>query len=209
MVARRTRKAPREQDLSRIRSFSDGVLAISITLLVLNLDVPELSDRLVDELPAKLFALAPDLLSYALGFAVIGRFWIVHHRVLGLLSAWDGRLMALNLIFLAFVGLIPFTSDLLARYGDQPTAVVIYAAVISAASLTSWAMTLYAKRSDLVRPSAAESARPYGTVRALLIPGVFLLSIPLAFLSPYAAEALWVTSFFVHPTRSAPQASAA
>lgn len=88
MSTRRTSRdrAQTEMDLSRIRAFSDGVLAISITLLVLNIDVPVLSKQSVHELPARLLELLPDLLSYALGFAVIGRFWLVHHRIFGVLS---------------------------------------------------------------------------------------------------------------------------
>lgn len=64
--------------------------------------------------------------------------------------------MALNLIFLGFTGLMPFTSDLLARYGDQPAAVICYAAVIAAASLIGWAMTAYARRAGLMKASALD-----------------------------------------------------
>lgn len=196
-------RARTEKDLSRIGAFSDGVLAISITLLVLNINVPVLPEQSVHELPVRLLRLGPDLFSYALGFAVIGRFWLVHHRIFGVLSAWDGRLMALNLLFLGFAGLVPFTSDLLARYGDQSVAVTCYAAVIAAASLMSWAMIAYARRRQYVKPSALDSAQRYGTARALALPGVFLVSIPLAFLSPLLAESLWVMSFFLHPSRGA------
>ncbi len=69
-----------------------------------------MSSSPVHELPARLLNLLLDLLSYALGFAVIGRFWLVHHRIFGVLSVWDGRLMALNLPFLGFADPIPFTS---------------------------------------------------------------------------------------------------
>lgn len=84
--------------------------------------------------------------------------------------------MALNLLFLGFTGLIPFTSDLLARYGDQPVAVICYAAVIAGASLMSWAMMAQARRRDFVKTSARELASPYGTARALVLPGVFVAS---------------------------------
>jgi uncharacterized membrane protein len=169
--------------------------------LVLNIDVPRLSGDASQVLSDKLLALWPDLFSYALGFAVIGRFWIVHHRVLGLLRAVDGRFMALNLLFLGFVALIPFTSELLARYGREPVAVMWYAAVIALASFTSWGMTNYAKRRGLVKPAAIESARPFGTVQALVIPGVFLTSIPVALFSTVLAEALWIATFVFHPAR--------
>jgi uncharacterized membrane protein len=188
-------------DLGRLRSFSDGVLAIAITLLVLNLDVPNLSGRRIAELPQALLELTPDVLAYALGFAVIGRFWIIHHRMFLVLRAADGKLMALNLVFLGLAAMMPFTSELLGRYGDQSAAAILYAAVIALASIFSWTMMRYALRHNLVKPEERQASGPFGTTRGLAIPAVFLLSIPVALFNPYAAEGMWIASFLVHPSR--------
>jgi uncharacterized membrane protein len=190
----------REPGLGRIGSFSDGVLAIAITLLVLNIDVPQLSDP--SRLPSALLDLWPDLVSYVLSFAVVGRFWVVHHRIFESLQAIDGTTMALNLVFLGAAALMPFVSEVLALYGDEPVAAMAYAAVLAVASFTSWAMIRYARRHGLVSPSARAKSYPYGTLEALLLPAVFAASIPIALLSPLAAELMWVASFLVHPTRT-------
>jgi uncharacterized membrane protein len=191
----------RERDLGRISSFSDGVLAIAITLLVLNIDVPQLSDP--SRLPSALLDLWPDLVSYALSFAVVGRFWIVHHRILATLQALDGTMMMLNLVFLGAVALMPFVSELLALYGDEPVTAMAYAAVLTAASLTSWGMIRHARSRGLVAPDARRESRHYGTKAALLLPAVFVASLPVALLSPLAAELMWGASFFVSPLHRA------
>src|SRR3954447_15525455 len=96
--------------VGRLVAFTDGVFAIAITLLVLNFDEPngpdsQLLHQLTDQWPA--------LLAYFLSFAVIGRFWIIHHRVFAVVRRLDGGLLTLNLLFLAFVVLIPFTTEVL------------------------------------------------------------------------------------------------
>ena len=188
------------RDLGRFGAFSDGVLAIAITLLVLNFRLPDVDGS---KLPSALLHLWPDLLSYALSFAVVGRFWIVHHRIFSGLGAVDGALVTLNLVFLALAALMPFASEVLARYGDEPAAAMAYGAVITLGSLTSWMMVNLAKRRGLVEPSRAEASRHFGTRRALVLPGILALSIPVALLSPLAAELMWIASFAFHPARVA------
>ena len=100
------------------------MIAIAITLLVLSIDVPNLELEPAEELEGKLLDLWPDLLAYALSFAVIGRYWIVHHRFFATLERYDSGLVALNLIFLAWIVLIPFTSELLGEFGDEEAAVI-------------------------------------------------------------------------------------
>nr|MBA3301869.1 DUF1211 domain-containing protein [Thermoleophilaceae bacterium] len=89
----------REYDLNRTTAFSDGVFAIAITLLVLNVEIGTNEPALGEALSA----LLPEIFSYALSFAVIGRYWVLHHRLFGDLEGVDGRLTTLNLAFLAFV----------------------------------------------------------------------------------------------------------
>lgn len=191
---------PHGSDFRRIEAFSDGVLAIAITLLVLQFDVPTgLPDGDAAALADALAESLPDLLAYVLSFAVIGRLWIVHHRLLDALVRFDAALVWLNMLFLAVVVLIPFVSQLLGDYGDEPPAAVAYALILAAAALTVWGMTRYAVHAGLVRERWRRTAVFASGPRGLVLPAVFLLSIPLAFVHPYAAETVWVLSFFVHP----------
>lgn len=192
-------------DLARVVAFTDGVFAIAITLLVLNLDVPELSSG--KELADELGKLWPHLLAYFLSFAVVGRFWIIHHRVFAVVRSFDGRLLMLNLLYLAFIVLVPFTTELIGDYGDTTAAVVPYAAALGIAALVNWFMIRHLVRAEHVKPERREETSRYADTPSLMVPGAFLASIPVAFLSPYAAEAMWVLMTFFHPLRGRRQGS--
>lgn len=189
----------RERELDRIGAFSDAVIAVAITLLVLKIDVPQLAGNEVGELGDKLLDLWPDVFAYGLSFAVIGRYWIIHHRFFSSLARWDGRLVTLNLGFLAFVVLIPFASDLVGQYGGETPAAITYAVVLIAAGLMNWTVIRYALRNDLVEPSRRAQTVRFGETTALALPAVFVLSIPIAFVSPHAAEAFWLLTIAVQP----------
>ncbi len=177
-------------EFNRIVAFSDGVFAIAITLLVLGLLIPEgeknLTETLLDQ--------DADLIAYAISFAVIGRLWISHHRFFATLERFDGALMGLNLVYLAFLVLVPFTSQVLGDYSRQTAAVVLYAINLACVSLTFQAQIIYAHRRDLVWPEARESERLAGPAN-FLIAAVFLVSIPIAFLSTTAATVMWIGMF--------------
>jgi uncharacterized membrane protein len=118
------RRAENEIEFGRIVAFSDGVFSIAITLLVLNLGIEKgLTEGQVDD---AIWDLREVFFVYAISFAVIGRFWLVHHRFFAEVEAFDGRLIGLNLLYLGFVVLIPFSSEVLGEYGGKTPAVVLY-----------------------------------------------------------------------------------
>ncbi len=184
-----------EAEFDRIVAFSDGVLAIAITLLVLNIDVPTVAEG---ELVSALDDLLPHVGAYALSFAVIGRYWVIHHRFFGSLARFDNWLMTRNLLYLALIVLVPFTSELLGDYGNTSAAVIIYAATLGAAALVNWTMIHHAVENDLIKPGELDTAARFGERLALLIPGIFFASIPVALLSPTAAVLMWLAIVFVH-----------
>ena len=141
-----------ELSVGRLVAFTDGVFAIAITLLVLNFDEPTGSDSEVLE---QLTEQWPSLLAYFLSFAVIGRFWLVHHRVYEAVRHVDARLLAMNLLYLSFVVLIPFTTEVLGDYGDTTEAVVLYAGVLAAVAGFNWTMIRRALTGDHIHPSTA------------------------------------------------------
>lgn len=111
----------------RLEALTDGVFAIVMTLLVFDLSLPIITGSSVEEeLPRRLLALWPTYLSYLVSFLVLGLFWLHHHALFELVKAVDGPLIWLNLIFLMFIGLIPFTSSLAARYWGEPLTAVLY-----------------------------------------------------------------------------------
>ena len=99
-------------EFGRIVAFTDGVFAIAITLLVLNFDVPEVPGADEARVDRYIETLGGDVLAYFLTFAVVGRLWLVHHRLFATLRAFDSRLMVLNLAYLSMIALIPFPAEL-------------------------------------------------------------------------------------------------
>jgi uncharacterized membrane protein len=177
-----------EIEFSRVVAFSDGVFAIAITLLVLALEIP----AGLDDLGKAIGDRGDEFFAYGLSFAVIGSLWIAHHRFFANLARFDGPLMVLNLVYLAFVALIPFSSSLLGSYAGETPAVITYAINMVAVSLVFTAQNVYAYRSDLL-DEAAEARRAGPLVaESFVIPGVFAASIPLAIVSPDNTPYLWL-----------------
>jgi uncharacterized membrane protein len=181
-------------DLSRVTAFTDAVMAVAITLLVLNIEIPDVSGMTASELWHRLGDEVPHIAAYAFSFALIGRYWVVHHRLFARLRALDGRLMALNLVFLALIAIMPFATSLLGSYGDLAPACAVFGATLTLASLSHHVMSAHAERSGL---EATPQVDPAERAASLLIPLIYGLSVPVAFLSTLAAQALWVGSIFI------------
>jgi uncharacterized membrane protein len=182
-----------EIEFSRIVAFSDGVFAIAITLLVLNLGVGEgVKDG---ELGTVLWNHHQDLFAYALSFAVIGRFWLVHHRFFGEVTGFDSRLIWLNLFYLAWIVLIPFSSQVLGDYGGTTAAEVLYAGNLVGVVLSGTLLFADAQRAGLTNTDSAEARE--GRRHALLIALVFAASIPVALVNPDLAPYCWLVLFLV------------
>ena len=130
----------REQlrEVARIEAFSDGVFAIAITLLSL-----QLMDPLRGDLGAALAARWPNFFALALSYAVIGAYWVFHHRLFSEVVRYNVRLIWLNLLVLFFIVLMPFTTSVLADRGDQPLAVLVYAGSLIGGGLAGAALTAY------------------------------------------------------------------
>ena len=105
--------------------------------------------------------------------------------------------MGLNLLYLAWVVLVPFTSELLGRFAEEPTSTVAYAAVMAAASATFVFQIYYAYRKGLMRPEARRMDRRYAGPVNFLFALIFLLSIPVAFVSTFVAQGMWLAVFLV------------
>ncbi len=180
-------------DLDRTTAFSDGVFAIAITLIVLTIEVPNVADEHLRELPEELADTAPQLLTYFVTFLVMGRFWLLHHRLFGDLVGIDGRLSVINLAYLSLIAVFPFTAELLSSYGSQPSAVAVYAVGVGLVAAFDSLMTWYALNNALIDPEAREETRD-GLRVGGMISIVFFVSAPIAFLSTTAAFCTWAVT---------------
>jgi uncharacterized membrane protein len=189
-----------ERSLGRIVAFSDGVMAVAITLLVLNLEVPSLHHG--ESLGDALVDLIPSLGSYVLAFALVGRFWIVHHSLFEKLIGFDRPLMGLNLLFLALIVLVPFSAELYDRYTDQGLAAAVLGATLGLAALDHWLMTSHVLRAGLIHDDHRVETETFGGLVGLGFPIAFLLSVPAAFVTVHLAELLWISTIVLrYPLR--------
>jgi len=179
--------------LERLVFFSNAVFAIAITLLALEIRLPSLEGTLTnDQLLQALLAIWPKYFSYALSFLVIGAFWMGHHRKFRFILRYDTNLVLLNILLLMGIAFIPFPTAVLGENGNR-TATIFYALIMAIAGLLNVAVWVYASHHNrLIEPNFTLQQRRRETLRTLVVPGVFLLSIGLAFINPVIAIYSWL-----------------
>ena len=178
--------------LERLVFFSDAVMAIAITLLVIDIKVPEVS---IGELPDALAKLTPRLVSFFISFAVVSIYWRSHHWYFSVIRRCDAPLIALNLVFLLCIALMPFVAGLLGQYGIQPLVVMIYGGAVAATGFAICAMWWYASRGHrLVDPDLDSGWIRARTAVTLVVPCLFLVSIPVSALNAWAGLGVWWVS---------------
>jgi uncharacterized membrane protein len=198
--ADRRRVYPRGTDeFSRVLALSDGLFGIAMTLLVLTIAVPALRDPGSErELLDALGDLQQALISWLISFIVIGRFWFAHHQFLAMLHGVDRRLIGLNLAYLGVIAFMPFPTDLLGNYFQNPIATVAYALTLAAASGMEVVLLAHAHRAGLLQRPLTPAVYRWGMTSSLSPVAFALLSIPVAFASTTLAVLLWFGGLPLH-----------
>lgn len=190
----------RQKDFSadRVISLSDGVFAIAMTLLVLDLKHPSL-DASADKsiLTTALVEQTPRFISWILSFAILCRLWITHH---GLMTAGETRsrgFMTWNFLFLGAVAFIPFPTSLLSEHHDQALSVFIFSATYAIAGVALAGMAVaYRRQIEPAAASRGDIARTVTRAVAVLL-ATALLSSLLALYRPWLGVLVWVVFLFV------------
>ena len=181
-------------EFNRVVSFSDAIFAIAMTLLVLQIEISGLSD---DEngIRAMLDALAdalPEIISFAVSFYVIGRYWLAHHWFFSRLEWIDRRLLSQNLVYLGFIAFLPFPTALLGEHEQNPIAFVVFALSMAAVSLMELVVYHHALRAGLARSGVPAGIGKWARLASGFPVGVFLVSIPIGFLNTTVALLSWL-----------------
>lgn len=194
------RRGSHEEDtlgLGRIVAFSDGVFAVAITLLVLGIDAPGLTNEQAQhELAERLWDTSTQIAVYFFAFALIGLFWMAHHRFFNEVRGFDTGLVALNLVYLSLIAFLPFPAAVFGDHSEVEPAIIFFAASMGAIGLVDAAMLLYAARRNLVRSSFLDHWQS-AFRRNLLVPVVFFGSIPVAVVAPGVAPYTWLLIFLL------------
>ncbi len=188
----------RAGELSRLISLSDGVFAFAMTLLIVSVAVPVLSDEEArDHLYRDIFELWPQILSYVIGFLVIGSLWNSHRRTFSRVRDYDDRLIKFNIILLMLVAFLPFATGVLGEYGNIASATILYSLVLSAISMV-FILTLdhLDRHRTLLTRQGAGIDFGHAKIRHLVTAGIFLLSILAALLLPGYAQLWWILLAF-------------
>ena len=182
----------------RIEALTDGIFAVAMTLLVLDLRLaaaPGIDDA---GLRHALLDLLPKLESYVISFLVLCVFWLGHHRLMHLVRGVDHLFLWRNLLFILFITLVPFTTSLMGEHRDLDDAPLVYGvnlALILAAQFLMWRRALF----HLIDPAHAELATRWWAVRTryLIAFGIVAAAVVLAALDWRFASYVYLLLFFI------------
>jgi len=184
---RKTNSTPGKEPL-RLLALSDGLFATVLTLLVLDLRLPDTLTAGSGDVTVFLRWLGPHLFSYLLTFLVAGTYWLAHHRDFDQIDHYDRGLLGYNLLFLLFIGLFPFTTATVSLPDFKSNSYsyywAIYATNIILAGIMLTLTWNYAVSHHLVTPETTRRQIWHITLRQVVTPAVFLLSIVSGFVFP-------------------------
>ena len=178
----------------RVVTFADSVFAFAATLLVLKIELPQVSAGVLSANYLSLFSsLWPQYLANIISFLAIGYYWLNHHAIFGQLKKFNSTIVWMNLFFLIFVSFLPFPVDL---YGDYPSVgpvVAFYCASLALVGFMLCFIWWYASSNHrLITSDLSRKTVNFYTARNLVAPIVFVLSIPLVLIHPGLTQASWV-----------------
>jgi uncharacterized membrane protein len=173
------------QRIERITWLADAIFAFSMTLLAVDIRVPEIpASDAVTELPVALILLVPRFISFLLTFWIVGSYWITFHRLFSYIVRYDRGLIRASLFFLMFIVLLPFPADLIGRYSTQLFSWVVAAIFFAATGFALEFIWVHASRGHrLVEKELNSKLIRRMSLRYLVSPLVFVFSVPVFILA--------------------------
>jgi uncharacterized membrane protein len=185
-------------EFARAITFFDAIYAFSVTLLITTID--NFSPKAWSSLSALMDANGSSLLAFAISFVVVVRFWRVNHQEVTGFRSMDGRLITINCVVMFGIVLIPFATEAMGKLTEEPLPTAVYAVVITGTYAAQWWMILDADLRGLRPRRTAATDRRAQIASALVLPVVFLGSIPLAYLTrPGTAQLCWLSVIVLVP----------
>jgi len=180
--------------------FSDAVIAIIITIMVLDLKPPEIAeDTTAQEMNNHIWRLIPRFIAYIFSFMMIGIFWNNHHHMFHLLEKSDERLLWQNLFFLFWISLIPFGTAMVGANPSLAISIALYGFILLMTTLSFAIMRSYTLKKDLIHSDEDEALtkKVYkvsirSKTKNYIGAAAYLVSIPLAYVNIYFAYACFI-----------------
>jgi len=171
----------------RVVFFSDAVFAIVITLLVLELKVPHLTEHNEPALRGALIDLLPRVAGFVISFLIIGLMWIEHHRIFRYIADYDAGLLWRNLFLLLCVSFVPFPTALFSENFWSRTAFILYTASFGAVATVKFFIWRHATKAQLLKPNVTPAMQRRIARRSLAVPLACAAAILLSFISIWLA----------------------
>ncbi|MFO1121518.1 MAG: TMEM175 family protein [Hyphomicrobiales bacterium] len=184
-------------EFERVAFFSDAIYAIAMTLLVVDIKIPEMGfndsdpSMVLDTLRRN----TPEIIGFFLCFWLIGMTWISHHRFMASLKTIGHTLMTLNMFYLAFVAFMPFPVSLISHYDNNIMAFLIFTGNLVVLNVLELIMFVVAYRLRRTRPTVTREVFDYGVVACLVPIAIFVVSIPVALVHTTYGLVFWFLIF--------------
>ena len=187
---RKRRAYERSHDPARLLALSDGVFAIVITLLVLEIHVPDLTNGTT--LRDALRQTRPSFVAFLISFVVTAIAWAGHRDLFSLIKRTDRALVWLNIVYLLPLSILPFGASLIAEYDTEPVALRMYGGLLVAIALTRLAIWWYATgRSTLLHDPIDSPSRRAGMIVVTVPAVVYAFAIAIAWSAPTASLVIY------------------
>lgn len=185
---------------TRVETFSDGVIGIIITIMVLTIKIPDIDKQSSAwMLKQNIRHLLPYIITYAFSFMMIGIFWINHHHMFHLLEKTDESLLIQNLVFLFWMSLIPLGTAMVSANPKLPDSAALYGGVLLLTTLTFAVMRIHTIRKNLVHKDRDKEITEKirwvslkAKTKSIIGSIAYLCAIPLAYVNTYLAYAIFL-----------------
>ena len=185
----------------RIEAFSDAIIAIIMTLMILEIRLPKIENTATSsEIWHQLVSVLPNLFAYILSFAVLGSFWVNHHQFLNAVARSDRKLLWYNLHFLFWLSIIPLPTAFLAEHFQKPEASVIYGISMFMGGGSFGLMNAYAEKNELFIEKLSSKVRNRIIKINILSSSLYIISIFISYVSVYISIAIFAfvpTLYFI------------
>jgi len=178
----------KEFQVERLVFFSDAVFAIAITLLIIEIKVPEIEGAITEKgFLHSLLLIVPKFVGFIISFFIIGLYWFIHHRMFGYVTGQNGKLIWLNLVFLFSIVLMPFSTSVYSEYSTPQhiqliTPYLVYVLNICLTGFMNYMLWKYIGNfsNGVISEKFEDQFLRNAKLRSLLIPLTFLLSLLVA-----------------------------
>jgi uncharacterized membrane protein len=175
---------------SRLEAFSDGVFAIVITLLILDIRFPEVD---YSQFAEAMRSVLPRILAYVMSFIIIGLYWVSHHNSMQVVKKTDRSFLWLNILLLLCVSFIPFPTSLLGRYPFQAWPIIIYGITLVACNAVGYVMLVYIHyHPQLAAPEFGEKYLRRHTPVYVVVNAAYLVAILVAHPFPLLSYLIYI-----------------